>query len=50
MKKFEVISEDKKRCPDCGEAIAAKWKSAFCDEWCPYCGCNIDEVFSEEEE
>jgi Zn finger protein HypA/HybF involved in hydrogenase expression len=32
-----------KKCPDCQQEIEPKWESCYNNEWCPYCGCNIDE-------
>lgn len=41
--KFIVNNKENKVCPDCGETIEKKWTSCFTLEWCPYCGCNIEE-------
>lgn len=42
-KKFLINNEDNKVCPDCGKIIKEKWTSCYILEWCPYCGCNIEE-------
>lgn len=43
MKKQFIIKDKDKMCPDCSFEIESKWESCYNLEWCPKCGCNIEE-------